>query len=806
MRNQHAFNYNWLYTNAPTQKSIEYSTDESEFEMVMLPHTNTVLPYNHFDPSLSEFVSCYRKKFIIEKKDIGLIHTLLFEGVMSQCDVYLNGEWLKSHVGGYTAFTVELNKALRFGENVIAVMCDSRPNSEVPPFGGAIDYQTYGGIYREVTLLVRDRVALDNTRLLSEKVSEIHPILHFFADVVNLDTISGLNLNLCVLSDQQVIQRISIPLMEGQEKIDASWEIEALELWSLDHPMMYTFSAELVSALTQDTVLIDFGMRDAKFTADGFILNTQKIKLRGLNRHQSYPYVGYAMPKHVQEKDADILKYELGVNFVRSSHYPASRHFLNRCDVIGLLVFEEIPGWQHIGDEKWQRIALQNVEEMILHDGMHPSIILWGVRINESPDHHDFYQATNQLARRLDPTRQTGGVRNFAHSEILEDVYTYNDFSCDSSTSSLLPVHKVTKANVPYFVSEHNGHMFPTKKTDPESKRLEHALRHAGVLSAMMVNPRISGAIGWCMADYNTRNDFGSGDNICYHGVMDMFRLPKLSAYLYQSQSEFQPIMEISSEMNIGEWPGAYLKQIAVFTNLEAVKLYKNDVLIGTFVADCADYASLDHPPILIDDFIGSQMVDNEHFSVQDSELVKSILKAFQAKGGKLSLVDSLKMAWIMLKHKMSYPQGVELYNKYVANWGTNSVHYRFEGYQKDQLILVKRIAPLPANHLSVIPDETELTIGDTYDAVRIVLRLTDANERIKWLTQEAVTLHLTGPAEIIGPKTITLIGGSTAFWIKTTSVAGTINVTVNSDRFGETTVTLNSHKDTPYKTKEESE
>jgi len=110
--------------------------------------------------------------------------------------------------------------------------------------------------------------------------------------------------------------------------------------------------------------------------------------------------------------------------------------------------------------------------------------------------------------------------------------------------------------------------------------------------------------------------------------------------------------------------------------------------------------------------------------------------------------------------------------------------------------MLIKKIAPLPAVQLTVSADETELTIGDTYDAVRIVLRVIDANERIKWLSQETVNVHVSGPAEIIGPKMIALIGGSSAFWIKTTQQAGTINVTVNSDRFGETTLTLNSRKD----------
>ena len=100
-----------------------------------------------------------------------------------------------------------------------------------------------------------------------------------------------------------------------------------------------------------DEKSLRFGFRTVRFENDGFYLNGQRIKLRGLNRHQSYAYVGYAMPKSVQELDAEILKNELGVNAVRTSHYPQSQHFISRCDELGLLVFTEIPGWQHIGDE-----------------------------------------------------------------------------------------------------------------------------------------------------------------------------------------------------------------------------------------------------------------------------------------------------------------------------------------------------------------------------------------------------------------------------------------------------------------------
>jgi beta-galactosidase/beta-glucuronidase len=153
----------------------------------------------------------------------------------------------------------------------------------------------------------------------------------------------------------------------------------------------------------------------------------QVVKLRGLDRHQTFPWVGQAMPAACSAATRNPAQ-ELQCNIVRTSHYPQSRHFLDACDEIGLLVLEEIPGWQHIGDEAWQDISVDNVSRMIRRDWNHPSIILWGVRINESRDDHDFYTRTNAMAHALDPTRQTGGIRYFQESEFLEDVFTMNDF------------------------------------------------------------------------------------------------------------------------------------------------------------------------------------------------------------------------------------------------------------------------------------------------------------------------------------------------------------------------------------------
>ena len=150
---------------------------------------------------------------------------------------------------------------------------------------------------------------------------------------------------------------------------------------------------------------------------------------------------------------------------------------------MGLLVLEEIPGWQHIGDEAWKLISIDNVGRMIRRDWNHPSIILWGVRINESLDDHDFYVRTNAAAHKLDPTRQTGGIRYFQESEFLEDVFTMNDFG-----------FPLKPPNHPrYLNTEFAGHTYPTKTIDDKERLMEHTVRHARVHDQLASNPQYAG-------------------------------------------------------------------------------------------------------------------------------------------------------------------------------------------------------------------------------------------------------------------------------------------------------------------------
>lgn len=781
MRNRQPMNNGWLYKPDFTENDL-LSSDG--FEAVRLPHTNIELPYNGFDEKSYQFVSCYKKSFHLSQ-DLGHKEIVfVFEGVMNHSKIYFNGHYVMEHFGGYTPFEVNVTPYLNPSEeNIITVVVDSTERTDTPPFGFVVDYLTYGGIYREVYMEYRSPVIIENVKIVTPEVSTQRS--RYEIDVFTSALLDPSYLIKAeILLSGELVYTHTLPCHETTHfrVVD---EFHNTKLWSIDDPTLYQLRVQLIQKdETMDEFTTKFGFRTADFRNDGFYLNGKPVKLRGLNRHQSFPYVGYAMPKNAQIKDAELLKYDLGLNCVRCSHYPQSKFFLDHCDAIGLLVFEELPGWQHIGDEVWQDNALKSIEEMIRRDWNHPSIIIWGVRINESKDSDNFYSNSNALAHRLDESRQTGGVRNFAGSKVFEDVYTYNDFVHRGNNISLEAPQKIAKRKMPYLVTEHNGHMFPVKKYDVEKRRIDQALRHAKVLDTMYETPEISGAIGWCMFDYNTHKDFGSGDKICYHGVMDMFRIPKYASAVYASQADVTPYMEVLSSMQIGDFEASELGNVLVFTNADFVKVYKNNHLLGTFYPSTNVLRHLPHPPVIVDDLIGDLLELNEVFSREDAKIIKRILLGVASHGPKLSLKDRLSMAKILLKYKMSFQDAAELYTRYIGNWGQASTEFKFEGYQNGEHLMTVIKSADASPTLKISPDSYHLVEEDTYDVTRIVISVNDQYGNPLPYQMPAVTIETTGPIEIIGPKTFALIGGSRAFWIKSTGEMGDAKISIEVEGF----------------------
>ena len=723
------FNDNWLFEGRDT---------------VRLPHNAVDLPFSYFDEKAYQRTFTYEKTFDADPDWAGREVSLQFDGAMANAQVSLNGALLTRHKGGYTPFEARLTGLLKPRGNVVKVVIDGSENPEIPPFGGAIDYLTYAGIYREVWIKTSAAVSIGRTKIETPDVLAARKTVTIATTLSNPQNLALSGTLTARLRDATGAEVATASVaVTGPAVTLALTDLAGITLWDTTTPALYTVDLTLDTPHGHDTSTTRIGFRNVAFTAQGFSLNGKPLKLRGLNRHQSFPYVGYALGRAAQERDAEILKHDLRVNMVRTSHYPQSTHFLNRCDELGLLVFEEIPGWQHIGGPAWKLEAVENVRRMVRRDWNHPSIFIWGVRINESQDDHDFYTQTNAAAHALDTTRPTGGVRYITDSELLEDVYTMNDFILGNEEQGgnrprtpLRPQSEVTGLShpVPYMITEYGGHMFPTKSHDQEQRQSEHVLRHLDVMNAMYGDPQIAGCVGWCAFDYNTHKDFGSGDRLCHHGVMDMFREPKFAAYAYASQSDpaegviLKPVtFWARGERNIGG-----VLPLIILTNCDEVEMRYGNNKPKRVKPDRERFAHLPYAPVV---------VDRHHFSP-----------------GELGL------------------------------WGMSWEHGEVVGLLNGKPVATARFAADPvATTLQVVPDAIAV---DRHDAVRIMVRALDQVGNKLPFFPEPVALKVTGAGRLIGPSLVPLRAGSTGFWVQA-QTGGAIDVTVTSDRLGTQTLQL---------------
>ena len=750
-------NRRWRYHPAKVEGAHLPAFNDAAFESVVIPHTNVNLPWHNFNDKDYEFVSTYRRRFRYPAAARGKRVFLDFEGVMTAATVWINGISLGEYKGGFTPFSFELTDHLhQSAENVLVVQVDSTERADIPPFGHEIDYLTFGGIYREVSLRIVSPTYIDNIFARPKDVLTANPTLDVDVFLAG-EPADQLTLEVELRDGDRIIARAHGPLAfaagpdpnasldpETSAPVYASTEtaadparhtvtlanLEGIKLWDLEHPNLSTVHVRLLSAdklIDEDSRRI--GFREATFTDHGFSLNGAILKLRGLDRHQTFPFVGVAMPARVQRKDADILRTGLHCNIVRTSHYPQSRHFLDRCDEIGLLVLEELPGWQHIGPEPWKQVAIDNVGRMIRRDWNHPSIILWGVRINESKDDHSFYTSTNALAHALDTTRQTGGIRNFKDSELLEDVFTINDFG--------FPLRKPNHPR--YLNTEFVGHTFPTKTTDDNERQREHTLRHARIHNQLASDPQYAGGIGWCAFDYNTHSNFGAGDRICYHGVTDIFRENKPAAGFYKSQCN--PSDEVVLEPAF-HWANSdesiHFTKAVVCSNCDQLKFYLREqslesnpwTLVAELDPDREEFDHLAYPPFVLD----LSRIDRKQFDI---------------------------------------------------SWGD----LRIDGYIKGKQVTSKSLSGAGDDRkFTVLPDD-RILIADGADTTRVVLRVTDQFDAVRTYANDPILFTLEGPAQLIGDNPFALIGGTGAVWIRARETPGTVRFTAKHPRLGTQTI-----------------
>jgi len=721
-----SLNPDWLYFPHDLPAATDLMCDETKFVSVSIPHTNIELPHHNFSEREYCFVSWYRKRFLVPADAAGRRVFLDFDGVMVAATAYVNGEPAgPEHRGGYTPFSLDVTDLVRPGEeNLLAVRVDSTERADIPPFGGVVDYLAFGGIYRDVALRIVDPIYIKDIFAVPKDVLSDRKSVDISATIINttdqeleIDLTASIGGGVASISGD-----LELPA-RGEAKITFGLPGLEAQLWDLDMPTLYEAAVELDNG---DRLATRVGFRTIEFTRGAFWLNGKPIKLRGLNRHQTFPYIGAAAPARLQVRDALVLKYDLACNIVRTSHYPQSRHFLDACDEIGLLVFEEIPGWQFIGDEDWKQLALRDVEAMIVRDRNRPSVVLWGVRINESRDDHDFYTRTNKLARKLDPTRPTGGVRAFAGSELLEDVFTMNDFEWTLDA-------KLAESHDRYLNTEYCGHMYPAKSFDSEERARQHALAHAGIVN-QIAGMKSAGGIGWCAFDYNTHAMFGSGDRICYHGVMDIFREPKFAAHFYAAfaDPEERIVLEPATYWKRGDQSSGGIEPLVVFGNVDEIEVLLGDdppESRGRFKPRSDLYPNLTRPPFIVEG-VGGQ-------------------------GGHV---------WQTLT-VVGYIQGEPVATRKVAGDGV-------------------------PKQIIVAADDDELD-ADGADTTRVALRICDAFGNVLPFAMQPVSLTIEGPGTLVGENPFPMPGGRGAVYVRATRTPGTIKVTATTARLVAQSVTI---------------
>lgn len=568
--------------------------DDSGFAAVTVPHCVVDLPWHEWDPATWSAQWIYRTTFA--RPAAGRVF-LDFDGVLSASTVTVNGHEFDRHLGGYLPVSYEITEHLRDTDNVVAVVVDGTW-LDVPPDGApkgpaAVDYQQPAGIYRAVTLrcepqtFVSDVFAKPIDVLSDDRALEVRCTVDGEIDDAQLE-----------IALRDGARTLASTTVDSRQSSVTLRNLGDVELWDIDAPRLYDVVVTLrVGGAAVHETTRRTGFREARFEPDGFFLNGRRLKLFGLNRHQSYPYVGMAMPDRVQRRDAEILKHDLNCNIVRCAHYPQSPAFLDACDELGLMVWEEPPGWQFVGDEAWQELLVRDVRDMIVRDRNRPSIVVWGVQVNESARYPDLYGRTKKIAYELDGTRATSGslTQHFT-DDWDQDVFAFDDYHSDGDDAALRPPID----GVPYLVAESVGaltgpHFY--RWTDDTETLARQAFLHAQVHDTVAGDDRYSGLIAWLGFDYASEHGY-TYKNMKTPGVGDIFRNGKPGTTFYRSQVDVAKRAVVEPAFG---WDGAAIPGAIVGTNCERLEIRLGGEHVLTTSPDIERFGNLRYPPHFLD-------------------------------------------------------------------------------------------------------------------------------------------------------------------------------------------------------------
>jgi Beta-galactosidase/beta-glucuronidase len=610
----------------------EAQNNIGEWEKTSIPHTWNADAYTH--KGYYKGIGWYRKQVTIPQSWNNKQLFLKFEAASKSAEIFINGEFVGEHKGGYTAFTFDITPYCSFSSpNIIVVKVDNS-RIDIPPISG--DFTFFGGIYRDVWLIATAKQHFDMRKMGSDgifietpEVTKQQASLTIKGNIQNDATEKKrLLIEHTLLSPEGLIvqtlkRNITINPGETFYFNEKAASVLTPKLWTPENPHLYKIESVIKDAKTKEVVdvLCNYtGFRWYRFDGkEGFFLNGKPYKLRGICRHQDQKPIGVALTDEMHRRDMLLMK-EMGANFIRISHYPQDNAIIEQCDKLGMLVWEEIPIIDIVPDtEGYAETCEMNLREMICQHYNHPSVITWGYmneillvtlrRYKEKETLQPILDRTVELAKRLevvlkeeDPYRVSTmafhGSNDYNKYGLgdITDVIGWNLYQgwyggqLNGFDQFLDNQHNQHPTH-PIIVSEYGAgsdrrlHSFQPKSFDFSMEYQQKYLEH--YLPAMENRDFVAGSTHWNFIDFSSALRDESMPRINNKGLVYSDRTPKDVFYYYKAMFRKDiPVLHIASRdwtkrAGIQTGNNPVIQPVKVYTNLSEVELWLNGKSLG---------------------------------------------------------------------------------------------------------------------------------------------------------------------------------------------------------------------------------
>ena len=601
------FNTNWLFVNADDDAAKESAYDESQAEPVSLPHS--LGEYDIFNPDPAEWqkITWYRRHFTIPAEEEGNRVIIYFDGGGQINNLYVNGAYVGTAKGTFTDFSFDITDYITFGEydNVLAVEVDSTYHRDtLPPSND--DFHWMGGLHGDARMEIVNPLSMNSVFYWTEKMGteayQEGDAVYLKGEVEITNRYSAaypvtVTTNLIDQNGQLAATgEVQLTIAAGETKAaELTLTVDNPQLWDTETPYLYDVSTELQSdGIQLDSMETRTGLRwitstgkTAKNTAltasddQQILLNDQPLKLYGINKNQQFVYIGNSGTEKLYEKDAYTLKYDLGVNFVRTAHYSQDPDFFEACDEIGILVEEEALGWNAMPEVARPQFVA-SIMSMVKRDRNHPSIIFWSIMPNEGTETNypvAERQAIQTAVKELDHTRLTIQEENHDNFTFVADVYANHDYAVSTSSTPMKAIKRQ-----PYVIGEWNdnlGRVF-VSPYDSEVRKIRQVTDDGKKMAYFMQDDTVDGIVKWDFNGYLTSlNNYKWGKTHGIYrisGVYGPFKDPMVrywEADMMKVQTSSSVVGDVVEIMN--EWKADSPQEVYVAANAPYAELWKEN-------------------------------------------------------------------------------------------------------------------------------------------------------------------------------------------------------------------------------------